>query len=112
MVLCYKITHKYKEKSACLVRATVAHEWSVSYLECQNSILLIIPTVESLIESGLYLEFGIMEPDSIQVRTLFENFEFFKERNNKISWNFTSYETLLHTHTYSYDRTIHKSGVM
>ena len=30
-------------------------------------------TVESLIESGLYLEFGILEPDSIRVRTLFES---------------------------------------
>ena len=30
-------------------------------------------TVESLIESGLYLEFGILEPDSIRVRTLFKS---------------------------------------
>ena len=32
-----------------------------------------IYTVESLIESGLYLEFGILEPDSIRVRTLFKS---------------------------------------
>ena len=30
-------------------------------------------TVESLIESGLYLEFAIWDQDSIQVRTLFKS---------------------------------------
>ena len=34
------LLHKGAKKSASLVSATVAHEWSVSYLECQNPILL------------------------------------------------------------------------
>ena len=63
-----------------LFKVAYIYPYDVSAARTQNSkdfftvkVILVI-TVESLNESGLYLEFGICDQDSIRVRTLFKKF--------------------------------------
>ena len=62
-----------------LFKVAYIYPYDVSAARTQNSkdfftvkVILVI-TVESLNESGLYLEFGICDQDSIRVRTLFKS---------------------------------------
>ena len=60
-----------KKMAVSVIFQTPFHLQNFDYTVNQENLIIYAISVESLIESGFYLEFGICDQDSIRFRTLF-----------------------------------------